>query len=232
MPYYRFLILVLVFFIVENGLVAQSDSSRHFVNNTYFTVKDSLKNFIVLDSSSKKPAHIPRIATRRSLIIPGWGQAYNREYWKIPIVYAAIAIPVYTYFYNTSYYKKTSYAYTARFNQMYGDTTSAAGKLAIANGIAKIDPQLVNLDIYSLETYRNLFRKDRDYSILWFLILWGVNVADATVFAHLKDFDVSDNLAMHVEPSFHTSNGFTGVSFSINFKPKKHTLSFLNKEIH
>jgi len=229
MPYYRFLILVLVVFLVENGLVAQSDSSKHSVNNTLFTVKDSLKNFNVLDSTIKKHPHIPRIATRRSLIIPGWGQAYNREYWKIPIVYAAIAIPVYTYFYNTSYYKKTSYAYTARFNQMYGDTTSVAGRQAVADGIAKIDPQLVNLDIYSLETYRNLFRKDRDYSILWFLILWGVNVADATVFAHLKDFDVSDNLSLHVEPSIHSSNGFTGVSLAFNLKQRKHSLSFLTK---
>ena len=104
MTLYRFLILVSVLFLVENGLIAQSDSSIT-VNNTYFTVKDSLKNLTVLDSAPKKYPHIPRIATRRSLIIPGWGQAYNREYWKIPLVYAALAIPVYTYIYNTNYYK-------------------------------------------------------------------------------------------------------------------------------
>ena len=229
MALYRFLILIIVCLLVENGVIAQSDTSRQ-LNNSIFTVKDSLKSFAILDSSIKKKPHIPRIATRRSLIIPGWGQAYNREYWKIPLVYAALAIPVYTYIYNTNYYKKTSYAYTARYNQMFGDTTTAAGKLAIANSVANIDPQLVNLDIYSLETYRNLFRKDRDYSILWFLILWGVNVADATVFAHLKDFDVSNNLTMHVEPTFHTANGNTGVTLAFNFKPKKRNLSYLTKE--
>ncbi len=229
MPLYRFLILILVFLMVENGMNAQSDTSKR-VNNTVFTVKDSLKNFSLSESSANTKPHIPRIATRRSLMIPGWGQAYNKEYWKIPIVYAALAIPVYTYFYNTSYYKKTSYAYTARYNQMFGDTTTTVGKLAIANGIAGIDPQLVNLDMYSLESYRNLFRKDRDYSILWFIILWGVNVADATVFAHLKDFDVSNNLTMHVEPTFHSSNGTSGITLAFNLKPKKHTPSFLTKE--
>ena len=89
---------------------------------------------------------------------------------------------------------------------------------------------MINLDIYSLETYRNLFRKDRDYSILWFLILWGVNVADATVFAHLKDFDVSNNLTMHVEPSFHSANGISGVSLAFNLNQRKRRLSFLTKE--
>ena len=105
MPLYRFLIFSLVFLIFKNDLKAQSDATNKTAN-TILRVNDSLKNFNLLDSSTKRKPHIPRIATRRSLIIPGWGQAYNREYWKIPIVYAALAIPVYTYFYNTNYYKK------------------------------------------------------------------------------------------------------------------------------
>jgi len=230
MTLYRLLIIVSVLVIVENSLMGQSDSSM-YLNNTYYTVKDSLKNMAVIDSTTKKKKpHIPRIATRRSLIIPGWGQVYNREYWKIPLVYAALAIPAYTYIYNNNYYKKTSYAYSALFNKLYGDDSTTKGKLNVASQIAKIDPQLINLDIYSLETYRNLFRKDRDYSILWFIILWGVNVADATVFAHLKDFDVSNNLTMHVEPSFHSANGISGVSLAINLKQRKRMVSFLAKE--
>ena len=52
----------------------------------------------------------PQVATRRAAILPGWGQATNKEYWKIPIVYGVLAIPGGMYFYNDSWYKKTKYA--------------------------------------------------------------------------------------------------------------------------
>src|SRR5579871_6163098 len=55
------------------------------------------------DSLARKQ-HDPRKATIRSAIIPGWGQIYNRKYWKLPIVYAAIGIPAYTYIYNRKWY--------------------------------------------------------------------------------------------------------------------------------
>ena len=188
--------------------------------------KDSLNGFIT-DTIPPKKKHIPRIATRRSLILPGWGQAYNGEYWKIPIVYLAIGIPAYTYFYNNSYYKKTSYAYGARYLQVYGDTSSAAGKNAIKSAVAGIDPQLINLDLYSLESYRNIFRHDRDYSILWFAILWGVNVADATVFAHLKNFDVSRDLSLHITPTLNSVAGQPTLGFVFNYSKPIPKLSSL-----
>src|SRR5580704_4799132 len=55
------------------------------------------------DSLAEKK-HDPRKATIRSAIIPGWGQIYNHKYWKLPIVYAAIGIPAYTYFWNRMWY--------------------------------------------------------------------------------------------------------------------------------
>ena len=188
--------------------------------------KDSLNGSFKEGNPAKKK-HIPRIATRRSLILPGWGQAYNGEYWKIPIVYLAIGIPAYTYFYNNSYYKKTSYAYGARYLQAYGDTISLAGKNAVKAAVAGIDPQLINLDLYSLASYRNLFRHDRDYSILWFAILWGVNVADATVFAHLKDFDVSHDLSLHITPTLNSVAGQPTLGLVFNSTKPTHKLSSL-----
>src|SRR5580704_14932336 len=55
------------------------------------------------DSLAKKK-HDPHKATIRSAIIPGWGQIYNHKYWKLPIVYAAVGIPAYAFFYNRSQY--------------------------------------------------------------------------------------------------------------------------------
>ena len=189
--------------------------------SSYFTkaqnvVNDSnriINHGVVIDTTTKPTPkkHIPRIATIRSAIFPGLGQIYNKEYWKLPIVYGAIAIPTYTYFYNDHYYGITKYAYEARYKQLVNGDNS---------GVAGIDPLLVNLDINSLLKYRNSFRRDRDYSIMWFVIVWGLNVVDATVFAHLKDFSVSDNLTMKVEPKIMPAGTFTvstglGLTFSL-----------------
>jgi len=162
------------------------------------------------DTLVKKAKHDPHKATIRSAIIPGWGQAYNREYWKIPIVYAAIGIPIGTYIYNNTWYKRTRDAYTIVINN---DTAN----------FSKINPKLFYngspLDASSLQNYRNQFRRDQDYSLLVIFIAWGLNIVDATVFGNLKDFDVSDDLSMHVNPGYNPVTKATNLGFVFNFKP-------------
>jgi len=152
----------------------------------------------------------PQVATRRAAILPGWGQATNKEYWKIPIVYGVLAIPGALYFYNDSWYSKTKYAYEAKFK--------AQAPTLDSSGLAGIDPQLKNLGLASLQSYRNTFRRDRDYSILYFILAWGLQVADATVFAHLKQFDVSDDLSLQVKPQFNPNTRTPGLGLVLNFK--------------
>jgi hypothetical protein len=154
------------------------------------------------------PHHNPRLATRYSAILPGLGQAYNKQYWKIPIVYGVIAVPVATYIYNNDLYNKTKFAYNAKFKAQNGD----------ASDLPNIDPTLTNLSIGSLQSYRNAFRKDRDYSILWLLMAWGLNVVDATVSGHLKEFDVNSNLAISVKPTLEPAFRQTGLSLQLHFK--------------
>lgn len=205
---YRILILLLVNFLLSQHAGAQTDSSARKVvpSNSMSPIADT-GSLIKKDSVAK---HDPRKATRRSAIIPGWGQAYNREYWKIPLVYGAIAIPTVMFVYNNNWYKKTKYAYEAKYNfETTGDTT----------GLAAIDPDLKNLSTTSLQSYRNSFRRDRDYSILFFLLAWGLNVVDATVFGHLKDFDVSNNLSMNLKPQFNPNTKSSGLM--VTFHPKK-----------
>ena len=152
----------------------------------------------------------PQVATRRSAILPGWGQATNKEYWKIPLVYGVLAIPGALYFYNDSWYNKTKYAYEAKFK--------AQAPTLDSSGLSSIDPQLKNLGLASLQSYRNTFRRDRDYSILYFILAWGLQVADATVFAHLKQFDVSDDLSLQVKPQFNPNTRTPGLGLVFNFK--------------
>jgi len=179
---------------------------------------------VVPDTSSvlmKKKEHDPRKATIRSAIIPGWGQAYNREYWKIPVVWGALAIPALTFEFNNRYYKKTKFAYEAVYKfQQTGDATD---RDKISADVKKSDGSTYSLSEY--QNSRNFYRQNRDYSILWFLILWGVNVVDATVFGHLKHFDVSDDLSLQIKPTFNSSAVNTAsVGFAVSFKKPEHKL--------
>ncbi|HYJ62756.1 MAG TPA: DUF5683 domain-containing protein, partial [Parafilimonas sp.] len=160
------------------------------------------------DSVSKK-FHDPRKATIRSAIIPGWGQAYNREYWKIPLVYGALSIPAVTFVYNNNWYQRTKQAYNILVNG--GD-------------IDKINPKLKGLSSESLQYYRNSFRKDRDYSVLFFLFAWGLNVVDATVFGHLKNFDVSRDLSLRIQPDYNINSKSPTLGLVLNYKSNQKKL--------
>ena len=118
---------------------------------------------------------------------------------------AAIGIPAYTFVYNNTWYKKTRDAYEIVVNE---DTAN----------YDQIDPKLQGLDAESLQYYRNDFRRNRDYSILFFLIAWGLNVVDATVSGHLKEFDVSDDLSMKVQPQYNPMTKSVNVGLAFHFK--------------
>jgi Family of unknown function (DUF5683) len=192
--------------------------------NAFSQKNDSLKTILKIDTAivvaSKK--HNPKLATRRSLMLPGWGQAYNKEYWKIPIVYGALSIPTITFFYNNKYYKEAKFAYDARFK-----ATELGGK--DSTDYKTLETKYQKADINAIQSLRNAARRDRDYSIFWFGIVWLLNVADATVFGHLKDFDVSNNLSMKVHPQFNATTKTPSLSFAFTFKNKKAITSFFDR---
>lgn len=214
MRFYLLLILLLICSGFTAIVNAQDDKKVLSSASPFDNRKDSLysKDSATNAALVKKDTiakHIPRIATKRSALIPGWGQAYNKEYWKIPLVYGVIAIPTVLFFYNNSYYKKTKFAFEALFKaEVNKDSTD----------LPFIDPQLKNLSASSLQSYRNAFRQSRDYSVLWFLLAWGLQVADATVFAHLKQFDVSGDLSMEIKPTFNPLTKSPGLGLALSLK--------------
>lgn len=154
------------------------------------------------DSMSLK--HSPRTAAIRSAIVPGLGQIYNKKYWKLPIVYGALGGCAGVFAYNLNNYKDTRFAYRVKYNMRVNRTDSAL--------FTQIDPLLKPLDEESLRYYRDQFRRDIDYSVLFFMILWGLNVVDATVDAHLKSFDVGPDLSLQIKPGRSEIAGTSGVS--------------------
>jgi hypothetical protein len=156
-----------------------------------------------IDSAAKR-ARNPRKATLYSTFFPGLGQFYNRKYWKVPLVWAAVGIPAYTFFYNRSWYNKTQKAISII------DTYQALGTPVPDDVVASVDPKLRSFvasgQENGLRSYRNEYRKDEDYSVLFFILFWGLNIVDATVDAHLASFDVGNNLSFHFDqPSPNTT---------------------------
>ncbi|MDE3234727.1 MAG: hypothetical protein KGO81_02145 [Bacteroidota bacterium] len=229
---FTFFITLIVFCFFSLRLQAQDDKKQlEQVSLLHSKAQDSASTTKPTDSITAKDTikvvkkkHDPRIATKRSAIIPGWGQAYNHEYWKIPIVYGALAVPTATYIFNNKYFQMLKFAYQA----LYNATVPPSGQRD-SSGLQKIDPEIKDavlsgrLDLASLQSYKNQYRKDRDYSVLWFFILWGVNVVDATVFGHLREFDVNKDLSMHIQPNFNTITRTPEIGFVFNFKNKSNT---------
>lgn len=160
------------------------------------------KSTATKDSALKKPVLTfdPRKATIRSAIIPGWGQIYNKKYWKLPLVWGALGTTAGVYFYNVKYYRLLKNAYIYRIN----------GQDDL------VDPEFKNLSTESIRSYRNSFRQNVDYSVLFFLLFWGLNVVDATVDAHLKAFDVSDDLSLQIKPGYSPLGKTSGISLVLN----------------
>ncbi len=53
----------------------------------------------------------------------------------------------------------------------------------------------------NLKYFRDGYRRNRDYSVLAFVLVYALNVIDANVFAHLADYDISDDLSLRFEPT-------------------------------
>lgn len=185
------------------------------------------------DSTSKKDTlakkkHDPNKATLYSAVMPGLGQIYNKKYWKLPLVYAAVGIPVYTFFYNRSWYNKTRYALAVVANGSYGN----------ADSVSRIDPQIrqyiflngqlrytVSSTVSSLIVGRDDYRKNEDYSVLFFLLFYALNIVDATVDAHLKDFNVNSDLSFRIKPNVMPGPNGTGLSLVFDIhKPRARAL--------
>ena len=184
--------------------------------DTVYRGKKSPTSTDSLQEAQRKRYHK---ATLYSAILPGAGQVYNKKYWKVPIVYAALGIPAYFYFYNKEWYNKCQYALVVTINGSTGDS--------LKDVAPPLQPFVATNDQNGIITYRDSFRKNEDYSVLFFLLFYALNIVDATVDAHLKDFNVSSDLSFQLKPMFIPGiNPVAGVTVAFDIhKPKPRGLS-------
>lgn len=210
--------VVLILFLLANTAFAQEDSLSKIIKVDSTTSVIKATNQVNKNTTSINK-HNPKLATKRSLILPGWGQAYNKEYWKIPIVYGALSIPTITLIYNNNIYNEAKTAYEYRY--AFAQTNHTAQD---SLNVLSLEAKYRNADINAIQTLRNAARRDRDYSIFWIGIVWLLNVADATVFGHLKEFDVSNNLSLNVKPQFNPVTKSPALNFSFKLRDTKKEL--------
>lgn len=133
-------------------------------------------------------------ATTLSFICPGAGQVYNKSYWKVPIVIGGMVSMGYVIDWNTRGFKryKDAYALRADFDKNPGN---------YPDGVSK-DEFNGRYSASYLKNLRDAYRRNRDLSIILTAAVYAFQVVDAHVDAHLKDFDVSDNLTVSLQPMF------------------------------
>jgi hypothetical protein len=132
----------------------------------------------------------PGKAAMLALVLPGAGQIYNHSYWKLPLVYGGLGAVIYgEYFYQTGY---------REFADAYNMVTQQGVPLRSAQLGTRA--QLYN-STDALNTGVVFYRGYRDIFYLYIGLVYGLQIVDALVDAHLKDFDVSDDLSFHWEPT-------------------------------
>ncbi len=201
MPRLFTILTILIALCFCNTSFAQTDSSKKKI------AKQKFNPFARIDTSKK---YNPRIAIVRSAIIPGWGQATNKRYWKIPIVYGALGITAGIFIHNIKQFREARDAYT---NAIDGDTSNDY-QIPQPYYTVRFTPERI-------KTFRNQVRQNVDYSALFFLLFWGLNVADAAVDAHLKTFDVSDNLTVRIKPGYSPMANTNGISLVLDIHSKR-----------
>lgn len=159
-------------------------------------------------SPERSPPYNPKVASSRGMLIPGWGQYYNRSYWKLPIVYGGMGFFAYLFTYNNGQYKDLRQAYIFRTD----------------DNPATIDTQYSeNIPDTGILSARDQARRNRDFAVIVAGGWWALSIIEAFVDAHLKGFDVSEDLSMRVKMkpsvinSVPGSNSTLGAGFTVEF---------------
>lgn len=171
-----------------------------------------------------KEYHSPGKAALKSALIPGWGQLYNKKYYKVPIVYALLGGAIYAVAWNNSNYSKYNDAFI-EFKSYSALETAQEKKDYKFKSLGKVfDVKSVSADneewlLGALKNKKTRYKRDRDFSIIVLAGVYFLNIIDATVDAHFFNYSISDDLSLKLEPviqNYAYSNNF-GLKCSFTF---------------
>jgi len=192
--------LFYILLLVASSLFAQNDSLTTTIEEPVLIVKDSI---------TKEPYNplAPSRAAFYSAVLPGLGQAYNKKYWKIPIVYAGIGTGVYFYIQNDNEYNRFRDAFKRRNAGFTDDEFFGDGAEPVVSTDRLIDAQ-------------DNAKKNRDISLIVAVAFYLVNIIDANVDAHLRQYNVSEDLSLEPKLNLDPINARTNYGLSLTFNLK------------
>ncbi|WP_055448313.1 DUF5683 domain-containing protein [Lacinutrix mariniflava] len=166
--------------------------------------KESLEELVIvpLDSALVRKEIDPLRPSKAafySAVLPGLGQAYNKKYWKIPIIYAALGTGVYFYIDNNNQYKRVRDAYKRRLagfeDDEFQDRFTSDGLIAA----------------------QKTLKSNKELSLLITVGLYALNIIDANVDAHLLQYNVDENLSFkpHYKIDEFEKTGTVGLTMSL-----------------
>jgi hypothetical protein len=167
------------------------------------------KELVVIEKQALKRTEIdplrPSKAAFYSAILPGAGQAYNKKYWKIPIVWGAIGTGIYFYVTNDKQFDRYRDAYKRRLagfkdDEFYGE---GSNPLISNDGLIRAQQQ---------------FRRNKEVSLLVTLGLYALNIIDANVDAHLLQFNVDENLSLSPHYQYNQMENTSDLGLTLNLK--------------
>ena len=176
-----------------------NDSTAVYIGQDSLAIDVDEITEVVIDTLENRP----NTAALYSAALPGLGQAYNKKYWKIPILYGGAVVVGYYINYNHQLYRQ------------YRD-----GLYAMIDGDDRTEPFNPNLSEDDYRRATDYWRRNRDLLILAGIIVYVFNIVDAHVDAHLELFTIEEDISLNLEPSFDQTamqSNLYGLSLKLRF---------------
>jgi hypothetical protein len=152
--------------------------------------------FSFTTSAQEYGEKIPKRAALYSAILPGSGQVYTKKYWKVPVIYGGLITSAYYINESNDLFQLYKSTYLNRLDGNFTDN--------------------LNYSDSDLRTLTEHYRRNREVSALLFTLTYILNIFDASVNAHLFDYDISKDLSLHIQPVYFSRENASGVSLSFN----------------
>lgn len=160
--------------------------------------------------------HSPKKATIYSAILPGLGQAYNKKYWKIPLIYAGFGTIGYFIGWNNGFYSTYKQAYRDLSDK---DPNTNSHLKIEASKYYDLENPTDSLNFKTgLSKQSEYYRRNRDLLVISMVGFYGLNIIDASVDAHLFDFDISEDLTLNWQPAVKTFENQLVYGINCTFK--------------
>ncbi|HMQ00950.1 MAG TPA: DUF5683 domain-containing protein [Cyclobacteriaceae bacterium] len=193
----RYLCLILLYIYTLQALAQDTEPVETVITDTGIII-EKVDGYDTLFSKANK--FDPQRALMLSAALPGLGQVYNKKYWKVPLVYGGIGFMAY----QLNFYQNGFITYK---NYLFAEVDQ--------------NPRTINDSGFSesqLRTIVERYRRQRDLYIVYSGIFYLIQIVDAHVDAHLKEFDVNPKLQVKIEPSFEQNLYFSSAGISLKLK--------------